>query len=128
MGSSSDDDDDQQCSVDEIFELVADAQRRQILTYLIQNADRPIPLEALLEELMTQTDTSESDQPTEREHLLTRLHHLQLPKLADYGVIEYNESLQLISYIEQSRIEMLLQSEHIASGGAENSTGDDHDS
>ena len=110
MGPSPDDE-DQQCSLDDIFKLLADSQRRQILTYLIQNADRPVPLEALLEELMRQTDISETDKSTERERLLIQLHHHQLPKLADYGMIEYNESLQLISYTEQRRVEALLQSE-----------------
>ncbi|GAA5050983.1 hypothetical protein GCM10025751_25710 [Haladaptatus pallidirubidus] len=56
-------------------------------------------------------------QATDRDRLLIQLHHLQLPKLADYGLIEYNTSLQLISYIEESRVEALLQSEPIAGDG-----------
>ncbi len=122
MGPSPDDE-DQQCSLDDIFKLLADAQCRQILTYLIQNADRPVPLEALLEELMSQTDRT-----TERERLLIRLHHLQLPKLVDYGMIEYNESLQLISYTEQPRVETLLQSEQIGGSEKKDMKEDGHDS
>ncbi|WP_231189317.1 hypothetical protein [Haladaptatus sp. DYF46] len=110
--SPSDDDDDQRCSLDEHLDLIADAQRRQILSYLIENANRPIPLEALLEELMSDGST---DSTLSRERLLIHLHHIHLPKLADYGVIEYNSSLQLVSYTEHPRLEALLHSEQIES-------------
>ncbi|WP_435157922.1 DUF7344 domain-containing protein [Haladaptatus sp. DFWS20] len=125
------DDDDQRCSLDELLKLVADPQRRQILRYLIANADQPVPLEALVEHLGTHipgdapTDTPDA---TDRERLLIQLHHLQLPKLADYGIIEYNSSFQLVSYTEQPRIEALLQSEQFAGGEKEDTNEDDLDS
>ncbi|WP_438267497.1 DUF7344 domain-containing protein [Haladaptatus halobius] len=130
MGSSPDND-DQRCSLDELLKLLADTQCRQILRYLIANADQPIPLEALVEHLSTHTlDTATSDttQATERDRILIRLHHLQLPKLADYGVIEYNTTLQLISYLEDPRVDALLQSEQISGDDKEDTTGDDPDS
>ncbi|WP_425556750.1 DUF7344 domain-containing protein [Haladaptatus pallidirubidus] len=102
-----------------LFVLLADTQRRQILRYLIANADQPVPIEALMEHIYISACnvTSETMQATDRDRLLIQLHHLQLPKLADYGLIEYNTSLQLISYIEESRVEALLQSEPIAGDG-----------
>ncbi|WP_231188263.1 hypothetical protein [Haladaptatus sp. DYF46] len=120
--SSSDDDDDQRCSLDELLKLLADSERRQILTYLLEDADRPIPLEALLEELRSDGSTD----PTQaRERLLIRLHHIHLPKLADYGVIEYNASLQLISYTEHPRIEALLRAEQIENDETEGDSNAD---
>ncbi|WP_435158702.1 DUF7344 domain-containing protein [Haladaptatus sp. DFWS20] len=99
---SSSDNPDKRCSLDELFKLLADRHRRHILTYLVTHADQPVPLEALVEHLERHTDT-------DRERLVIRLHHLHLPKLADYGVIEYNSSLQLVSYTEHPRLEALLQ-------------------
>ncbi|WP_438267083.1 DUF7344 domain-containing protein [Haladaptatus salinisoli] len=127
MGSSSDDDDPRP-SLDELLKLLADTQRRQILRYLIANADQPVPLAALLEHLYTSASdnaTTKTMQSTERDRLLMQLHHFQLPKLADYGLIEYNSSLQLISYIEEPRVEALLQSESIAGNGDKKDNGDD---
>ncbi|WP_266082864.1 DUF7344 domain-containing protein [Haladaptatus caseinilyticus] len=110
MGFSPEDTDEQR-SLDEIFTLLANTQRRHILTHLIETADQPVPLEALVEYLQTHTDTNP-------EKLQTRLHHLHLPKLADYGVIEYNSSLQLISYTEHPRLEALLQAgQSLGDGG-----------
>ena len=112
MGFSPEDT-DERCSLDEIFKLLADTQRRHILTYLIEAADQPVPLEALVEHLQTHTDTN-------CEQLQTQLHHLHLPKLADYGVIEYNSPLQLVSYTEHPRLEVLLQAgQSLGDGGNE---------
>ncbi|WP_423747293.1 DUF7344 domain-containing protein [Haladaptatus sp. SPP-AMP-3] len=95
-------DTDERCSLDEVFKLLADTHRRHILIHLIETADQPVPLETLVEHLQTRANTN-------REQLQTHLHHLHLPKLADYGVIEYNSSLQLVSYTEHPRLEALLQ-------------------
>lgn len=130
MGSPPDDV-DQRCSLDEVLKLVADTQRRQILRYLIANAEQPVPLEALVEHLSTDTSddiTSATTQATDRDRIVIQLHHLQLPKLADYGVIEYNASLQLVSYTEHPRVEALLQIEQRAGDENEDANGDDHDS
>ncbi|WP_231188589.1 DUF7344 domain-containing protein [Haladaptatus sp. DYF46] len=128
---SSPDDDDQRCSLDELLKLVADTQRRQILRYLIANAEQPVPLEALVEHLSTDTSgdtTSDTTQATDQDRIVIQLHHLQLPKLADYGVIEYNSSLQLISYTEHPRVEALLQAEQRAGDESEDPNGDNYDS
>jgi hypothetical protein len=129
MGSSSDDD-DPWLLLDELLKLLADTQRRQILRYLIANADRPVPLEALMEHLNTSAcdATTKPMQATDRDRLLFQLHHHQLPKLADYGLIEYNSSLQLISYIEEPRVEALLQVEPIAGDGNKEDNGDNQNS
>ncbi|MCO8255938.1 hypothetical protein NKF26_19195 [Haladaptatus sp. AB618] len=99
-------DESEQRSLDVLFKLLADEQRRQILSYLISNADQPVPLETIVEHLQTHTGTN-------RERLKIHLHHISFPKLADHGVIEYNPSLQLISYTERPRLEALLQQEQI---------------
>lgn len=125
MGSSSDDD-DPRLSLDELLKLLADTQRQQILRYLIENADRPVPLEALMEHLNTSAcdATTKPMQAPDRDRLFIQLHHLQLPKLADYGLIEYNSSLQLVSYLEEPRVEALLYAEPIASDGNKEDNGD----
>jgi hypothetical protein len=110
MGFSPEDTDKQR-SLDEIFKLLVNTQRRHILTHLIETTDQPVPLEALVEHLQTHTDTN-------REQLQTRLHHLHLPKLADCGVIEYNSSLRLVSYLEHPRLEVLLQAGQSSSDGS----------
>ncbi|GAA0250143.1 ArsR family transcriptional regulator [Haladaptatus pallidirubidus] len=119
------DDEDLPCSLDELFDLIADPQRRRILIYLIDNADHPVPLEALLEELMSDESI---DSAYSRERLLIRLRHIHLPKLADYGVIEYNTSLQLISYTEHPRVEALIHAEQIESDetGGDSNADDPH--
>ncbi|WP_150122994.1 hypothetical protein [Haladaptatus sp. R4] len=99
-------DESEQRSLDVLFKLLADEQRRQILSYLISNADQPVPLETIVEHLQTHTGTN-------RERLKIRLHHISLPKLADHGVIGYDPSLQLISYTERPRLEALVQQEQI---------------
>ncbi|SIR98935.1 hypothetical protein SAMN05421858_5028 [Haladaptatus litoreus] len=106
-------DTDERCSLDQIFKLLSDTQRRYILTYLIETADQPVPLNTLVEHLNRRTSTN-------RERVKSRLHHLHLPKLADYGVIKYNSSLQIISYMEHPRLEALLQAgQCLGDGGTE---------
>lgn len=74
-------------SLDVAFDILADSQRRAVLTYLLQ-FERRADLEELADHVID-TDATDTDG-----HRGATLHHLHLPKLADAGLITYDGEQQ----------------------------------
>lgn len=75
-----------------VVEALADEQRRDIVAYL-SGADGPVGLGELAREL---DDAAVGGPPSKR--LLVRLHHVQLPKLDDAGLVEYAPPKRRVAY------------------------------
>lgn len=78
-------------SVDELFALLAD-ERRQALIAVLASHDGPVDVNELtraVAALETDDDVTDAHESDLRRIRLT-LHHVHLPKMADYGVISYD--------------------------------------
>jgi len=82
--------------IDMLFELLAEPGNRFVLTYLLV-AESGVPLGDLIEYVVSRAETPEGmTDDTFRGKVATRLVHSNLPKLADAGVIEYDDDLQTL--------------------------------
>lgn len=72
---------------------LSDETRRHILRVLHENAG-VTPIECLAERLIADSEDLDT---TDTESLQVRLHHVHLPKLADYGFINWDKQEQTVS-------------------------------
>ncbi|WP_227377952.1 DUF7344 domain-containing protein [Haladaptatus halobius] len=79
-----------------VFELLAHDRRRYILQYLSQKVGA-VSLSELTEQIAIWEDKPTYDQ---YERILTGLHHQQLPKLGDAGIIRYDVDAETITLLE----------------------------
>lgn len=92
-----------------LCELLADKRRRTILRCLLDH-HAPIQVHELADECLSALEGVPSDSEESRDRLLTSIHHVHLPKLADAGVIEYWFELGLVHPQPGiSEVEPLLQ-------------------
>lgn len=86
-------------SLDSLFGAIADTRRRTILDVLSHQLG-PIHLETLARELQTyDREMRESDVPTaDVDPVLKRLHHVDLPRLSEAGLIAYDADEEMIAY------------------------------
>ncbi|KTG30458.1 DUF7344 domain-containing protein [Haloferax profundi] len=80
-------------SPDEIFDLLGKKRRRDLLTVLC-SLSGSVTLFSLADNL-SQDDTNHEG--TIDEEVLVMLHHVDLPKLDDAGLITYNPSQQVVT-------------------------------
>jgi hypothetical protein len=88
-----------------LYKLLADHQRRILLQYL-RDTEAPIPISALVAELAQRDERVLPDESTNTEIVM---HHIHLPKLADAGVIEYDQSAQQAIYSAPPQVDALLE-------------------
>ena len=73
-------------SLDVAFDVLADSNRRDILSYFTTGPDQ-----ADLQDLVDYVGTA-----NENRHTATTLHHLHLPKLAEAGLIRYDHERKMV--------------------------------
>lgn len=86
-------------SVDDLFALLADQQRRRLLVVL-QEAETSVGLSALARKIAG--DATGSDTEGE-EWIRINLHHCHIPGLAEAGLISYDEDQATAELTEQGR-------------------------
>lgn len=84
-------------SVDVIFELLAHPGRRYVLTYLLR-ADTAVSLTELIDYVEGQTETPVDEEF--RRKITIQLAHTVLPKLEEFGFVEYDMERQLVEPTE----------------------------
>lgn len=95
-------------SLDEIFELLANQQRRYVLYHLREVTGGVTTMEELAENVVALQDQSgPPDGP--RGPVLTSLRHVHLPKLQDAGVLEYDPRSEAIRYWGQPSLDEWLE-------------------
>lgn len=84
--------------LDTVFRVLAHPRRRQTLYYLT-TCDYPVPLKELIDKVARQeSEAHVGDIPAEvYEQVALDLYHTHLPKLAEWGVIEYNKQVNLVA-------------------------------
>jgi hypothetical protein len=80
----------------EIYYLLSNARRRAALTYLWEQSTATT-LRDLSEEIATvESDTAPAPRPL-RESVYNALHQTHLPKLAEFGLVEYDHDRKVVS-------------------------------
>lgn len=96
-------------SLEALLGLVADRHRRRTIQQLRKEADGETTLDDLVDRLLG--DASFTDENTiAREQLANQLYHAHLPKLADYGVVEFDPETRAVRYQPDEQIETVLDS------------------
>lgn len=90
--------------LDTVFRILAHPRRRRVLYYLT-TCNYPVPLKELIDKVTIQeAETHVGDIPAEvYEQVALDLHHTQLPKLAELGVIDYNKEVNLVAVADTLR-------------------------
>jgi hypothetical protein len=94
-------------SLDTVFELLSDSNRRYAMYCLIQAPNGVKELSELVTDVLRLRAEIEGIDPTDevRESLRIELHHKHLPKLQDENIIEYDTRSEHIRYWAQPTIE-----------------------
>ena len=80
--------------LDQLFEVLADGKRRQLLAYLVETDDDVAAFSELIEHVADDSDGESSD----NERIAVGLHHTHLPKLADADLVEYDPRSEVVRY------------------------------
>lgn len=94
-------------STDQLHRLLANSRRRLVLSYLQSHSGDWVSFE----DLVAATARGERPDPgpaTHWQRVETDLHHVQLPKLADAGVIEYDPVAGTVQYDPSDELEAAL--------------------
>lgn len=91
-------------SLDSTLELLSDYDRRCLLGYLRDDPDGTATVEELVDHLADKRAKRTDDAP-DIDRIETRLHHTHIPKLANAGVIEYDDRSGEIRYWGEDRLE-----------------------
>lgn len=70
-----------------VFDVLADARRARVVRTLADAPERTLDFDRLVDRVAHRTD---GDDPLERDRIAIRLHHVDLPKLSDAGVLDYD--------------------------------------
>lgn len=95
---------DQSLSQDVVFELLSSPRRRYVL-YLLREADEPVELTTLAEQVSAWENDVEVDEITEQERkrVYVSLYQTHIPRLDEAGVVEYDQETGLVSLTKDAR-------------------------
>lgn len=91
--------------LDSLLPVVADSERRQIITHLKDAPTDTVSLEELATHLTTDYDS-------DPRHTRIRLHHNHLPTLDATGILDYDTDTKTIQYHGHPELETLLNTLH----------------
>lgn len=94
-------------AVDEACHLLSDGDRRAVLTYLTELSGETTTFQAIRDHLIECKIDGTGERP-EPEQIGIKLQHVHLPKLADYGVIEYDARSETVRYRPADPLESFL--------------------
>ena len=96
-------------SYDQLFELVVDAARRNVLLTLRDAPDEVVSFRELVDAVYARAGPDLRG-PTGEESTASDLHHLQLPHLDDAGILEYDWRSRTVRYHGDEALDVLLES------------------
>lgn len=94
---------------DSIFAVLASERRRTVLRCL-QSVDEPVAMADLARDVVaSEHDVDVTDVPDEAiEQVYLRLHHVELPKLADEGYLRYDDRTSVVLTEDAESLESVL--------------------
>ncbi|MFC4438393.1 MULTISPECIES: DUF7344 domain-containing protein [Natrialbaceae] len=104
-------------SLDLVFDLLSNRQRRYVLYYLYEQPDGVATVDELTDHVVAlehRTASSEGEDASDvhRETIRTELQHVHLPKLADAGMVEHDQRSDTVRYWSQPSLEEWLEHAH----------------
>lgn len=96
--------------LDACLGLVADRRRRRLVHQLRHNGNGETTIDDLVDRLNESERAAAMDQPPDREELAIQVHRTHLPKLADFGVVEYDLERGTVQYQPVEQVEAVLDS------------------
>ena len=97
---------DRKVSHEEIIEIIASQRYRDVLTYFYESDRTEASLGQLTEHLLKERSLGKS---SGRDEMRIILHHSVLPKLADYGLIDYNIDESRICWVGHPEVDEILE-------------------
>lgn len=94
--------------LDAAMRLLSDRDRRRIIRRLRDESTGETTFEALLDDLHDPDAAPPTATRPDREQLSIRLTHSQLPRLADYGIIDHDRDADVIRYRPDQSVEKVL--------------------
>lgn len=95
---------DDRAALDDLLEALARERRRRVLQYFRERDDDVATIEALSGYV-----AAGDEGPDETEAIALTLHHVDLPKLAAAGIVEYDERSNAARYRGDERLDRLLE-------------------
>lgn len=95
-------------SIDATLEILAQHERRYILSYLADSSEEVATTDELVEHIL-QRESERTGEVPNRDHLTSSLYHIHLPKLTDAGILEYDPRSQQLRYYGDERLEEWLE-------------------
>lgn len=94
--------------LDASLELIADQRRRRIIQHFRQNSTEELTVDELVDRLLSHESTDLDSDSENRTALKIHLHHVDLPKLAEHGLIDYDPERAIVRYQSNDGIGQLL--------------------
>lgn len=101
--------------LDELYDLLACARRRTMLSYLAPFPGTPVPLDELVG-VVAENEPPDPGPASHRLRIETDLYHVQLPKLTDASVVTFDPAAETVEYEGVARLEALLDAGSAADG------------
>jgi len=95
-------------SIDATLEILAQRERRYILSYLTDSSEEVATTDELVEHIL-QRESERTGEVPNRDHLESSLYHIYLPRLTDTGILEYDPWSQQLRYWGGERLEEWLE-------------------
>lgn len=99
----------QSISTEKALEIVAKSECRSILTRLRDSEDNVLAVGDLVNHITSENPPPEPTGPERTERIVLRLEHNHLPRLANTGLIEYDDRTDTVRYHPNERVEKLHQ-------------------
>lgn len=98
-------------SLDDCLTIIADRRRRKLIDHLRNNGNGRARIDDVVNRLdREKLAAPRPGRPPDREALAMELHHNHLPKLEDYGVVDYDLERGMIQYLPNDQLEAALDS------------------
>ena len=97
-------------SLDACLRLVADRHRRRVIHHLRHEANGATTFDGLVNQVHSRASDGKNGPLQDRETLAIQLHHTHLPKLADYGVVDFEHGSGAVRYQPDEQVETVLDS------------------
>lgn len=94
--------------VDDTLNVLKNPERRRILQYFEAESVESVTIEELASHLASAKPDRPAAESRDQRTLEIRLHHVHLPKLADYGVLEFDARSDVIRYRSDPHVAELL--------------------
>ena len=100
----------------DVFTLLSNSRRRQILYRLYDSRDGEVTFDDVVDHIYTvEREQLEGQVPLEyRDNVARMLHHVDLPHLDSYDVVEWNPSTETVRYLGRYPLDEWLEQARVA--------------